>query len=208
MARINDSPTEESRLAIPDFLQVFRGPVDIRTVALTGIFLLFTLYSFYFARDFLLPVVLAFFLSALLAPLVRWLTRIHVPAMLGAGIVMAGVLTISIYVIYRLSEPAVQWIQKAPTSFDTLRRKFRDIIVPVEKARQTTAQIDKMTALTKPRDVPTVEIKKPGLDEFIFTGTQNFLIMCGVTIILLYFLLASGDLFLLKLVKVLPTLDN
>jgi predicted PurR-regulated permease PerM len=78
----------------------------------------------------------------------------------------------------------------------------------VEKARQTTAQIDKMTALTKPRDVPTVEIKKPGLDEFIFTGTQNFLIMCGVTIILLYFLLASGDLFLLKLVKVLPTLDN
>lgn len=208
MARINDSPTEESRLAFPDFLQVFRGPVDIRTVALTGIFLLFTLYSFYFARDFLLPVVLAFFLSALLAPLVRWLTRIHVPAMLGAGIVMAGVLTISVYVIYRLSEPAVQWIQKAPTSFDTLRRKFRDIIVPVEKARQTTAQIDKMTALTKPRDVPTVEIKKPGLDEFIFTGTQNFLIMCGVTIILLYFLLASGDLFLLKLVKVLPTLDN
>jgi hypothetical protein len=50
MTPLNDSRTEESRLAIPDFLQVFRGPVDIRTVGLTGISLLFTLYSFYFAR--------------------------------------------------------------------------------------------------------------------------------------------------------------
>jgi len=208
MARPNDSPTEDSRLAIPDLFEVFRGPVDIRSLALTGIFLLSILYSFYFARDFLLPVALAFVLSALLAPAVRWLNRIHVPAMLGAGIVMAGVLTICVYVTYRLSEPAVQWIQKAPTSFDTLRRKSRDILVPMEKARQTTAQIEKMTTLTKTQDVTTVEIKKPGLDEFVFTGTQNFLIMCGVTTILLYFLLASGDLFLLKLVKVLPTLDN
>lgn len=208
MARPNDSPTEDSRLAIPDLFEVFRGPVDIRSLALTGIFLLSILYSFYFARDFLLPVALAFVLSALLAPAVRWLNRLHVPAMLGAGIVMAGVLTICVYVTYRLSEPAVQWIQKAPTSFDTLRRKSRDILAPMEKARQTTAQIEKMTTLTKTQDVTTVEIKKPGLDEFVFTGTQNFLIMCGVTIILLYFLLASGDLFLLKLVKVLPTLDN
>jgi predicted PurR-regulated permease PerM len=208
MARTNDSPTEESRLIIPDFLQLFRGPIDIRSVALTGIFLLFTLYSFYFARDFLLPVVLVFVLSALLAPAVRWLNRIHVPAMLGAGIVMAGILTVSVYVIYRLSEPAVQWIQKAPTSFDTVRRKLRGIVAPMEKARQTTAQIEKMTDLTKAKDVTTVEIKKPSLDEFVFTGARNFLVMCGVTIILLYFFLASGDLFLLKLVRVLPTLDD
>ena len=204
----HDFPSEDSR---PDknLLEVFSGPVDIRSIALTGIFLLFTLYSLYFARDFLLPVVLAFVLSSLLAPTVRWMSRLHVPEMLGAAIIIVGLLGLSAYTTYRLSEPAQQWLEKAPTSFNTIRRKFRALIEPVEKARKTTAQIEKIAVLSKDtKDVPTVEIKKPGLGESVFAGTQNFLISFGVTIVLLYFLLASGDLFLLKLVKVLPTLDD
>jgi predicted PurR-regulated permease PerM len=209
MARPDDSPRQNSRPDIKEFLQVFQGPLDIRSIALTGIFLLFTLYTLYFARDFFLPVVLAFVLSSLLAPAVRGMIRLHIPRMIGAGIIIAGLLGLGAYATYRLSEPTQQWLQKAPTSFNTIRRKFRALIEPVEKARQTTAQIEKMTVLSKDtKDVPTVEIKKPGLGEFVFTGTQNFLLSSGVTIVLLYFLLASGDLFLLKLVKVLPTLDD
>jgi predicted PurR-regulated permease PerM len=209
MARPDDSPRQNSRPDIKEFLQVFQGPLDIRSIALPGIFLLFTLYTLYFARDFFLPVVLAFVLSSLLAPAVRGMIRLHIPRMIGAGIIIAGLLGLGAYATYRLSEPTQQWLQKAPTSFNTIRRKFRALIEPVEKARQTTAQIEKMTVLSKDtKDVPTVEIKKPGLGEFVFTGTQNFLLSSGVTIVLLYFLLASGDLFLLKLVKVLPTLDD
>ena len=210
MARPHDSPTEDSRPDIKKFLQEdFRGPVDIRSIALTGIFLLFMLYSLYFARDFFLPVVMAFVLSFLLAPAIRWMIRLHIPGMVGAGIIIAGLLGLGAYGTYRLAEPAKEWLEKAPTSFNAIRRKFRALIEPVEKARQTTQQIEKIAVLGKgEKDVTTVEIKKPGLGESVFIGTQNFLILSGLTIVLLYFLLASGDLFLLKLVRVLPSLDD
>lgn len=205
----HDSPTQDLRPDRQEFPQLLPGPVDIRSIALTGIFLLSTLYSLYFARDFLLPVVVAFVLSFLFAPAVRCMARLHVPQMIGAAIIIAGLVSLSAYATYRLSEPAQQWLQKAPMSFNTIRGKLRTLIQPMEKARQTAQQIEKMTALSKlEKDVATVEIKKPGLGEFVFTGTQSFLILGGLTILLLYFLLASGDLFLLKLVRILPTLDD
>jgi predicted PurR-regulated permease PerM len=137
------------------------------------------------------------------------MARLRIPQMIGAGIIIVGLLGVSAYGIYRLSGPAQEWLQKAPTSFNAVRRKLQSLLEPVQKAQQTTAQIEKMAVLgNKEKNVTTVEIKKPSLGEFFFTGTQNFLIAAGVTIVLLYFLLASGDLFLLKLVKVLPTLED
>jgi predicted PurR-regulated permease PerM len=208
METLRDSTTENSRPDISQFFQMFRGPVDIRSIALSGMFLLVVFYSVYFARDFLLPVLLAFVLSFLFAPAVRWLRRMHVPATVGAGFIIAVLLAVTVYGAYLLSEPAREWLEKAPRSFSAIRLKFRKLLDPVEKARQTTEQIEKMAALRKAGNVPTVEIKKPGLGEFVFIGTQNFLILFGVTIVLLYFLLASEDRFLLKLVKVLPRLDD
>jgi len=209
MARPEASPVHTSRPGLPEFRDIFHGPIDIRSVSITGIFLLSLLYSLYFARDFLLPVILAFVLSFLLSPAVRWMARLRIPQMIGAGIIIVGLLGVSAYGIYRLSGPAQEWLQKAPTSFNAVRRKLQSLLEPVQKAQQTTAQIEKMAVLgNKEKNVTTVEIKKPSLGEFFFTGTQNFLIAAGVTIVLLYFLLASGDLFLLKLVKVLPTLED
>jgi len=205
MARPEASPANTP----PPDLQEFQSPIDIRSISITGIFLLSVLYSLYFARDFLLPVVLALVLSFLLAPAVRWMLRLHIPQAIGAGIIVAGLIGLSAYGVYRLSDPAQQWLQKAPSSFSAVRRKLQSLLEPMQKAQRTTAQIEKMTVLAnKEQNVTTVEIKKPGLGEFFFTGTQNFLIGAGVMIVLLYFLLASGDLFLLKLVKVLPTLED
>ena len=206
MESLHDSPAEDSGPDIREFFQAFRGPVGIRSLALSGLFLLAALYTLYFAREVLLPIVLAFVLSFLLAPVVRWMTRVRIAGGLAAGIIILGLLSSGAYATYLLSDPARQWLQKAPTSFSTIRKKLRDLIEPMEKARQTTRQIEKLTALENAN--PTVEIKKPGLGEFVFVSTQNFFIGCGVTLVLLYFLLAAEDLFLLKLVRVLPKLDD
>ncbi len=47
---------------------VFRRPFDIRSFALTGLFVLAVFYTMYFMRSMLLPLVLALLLSYLLAP--------------------------------------------------------------------------------------------------------------------------------------------
>jgi predicted PurR-regulated permease PerM len=79
---------------------------------------------------------------------------------------------------------------------------------PVQGVQETTKEIEKMTTLGKDEEATAVEIKKPGLGEVVLSGAKNFLLAGGVTLVLLYFLLASGDMFLLKLVKILPTLEN
>jgi predicted PurR-regulated permease PerM len=112
----------------------------------------------YFGRDFLLPIILAFILSFLLAPAIRWLARMHIPAVLSSGVIIAGLLTVTVYGSYRLSEPAREWLQKAPGSFNTVRQKFRALLAPMEKARQTTKQIEKMAVLGKEDNVPTGQI--------------------------------------------------
>jgi predicted PurR-regulated permease PerM len=51
-------------------------------------------------------------------------------------------------------------------------------------------------------------LRGPRLSERLFGTTQSFLTGAMETIILLYFLLAAGDLFLQKLIKVLPLLKD
>jgi predicted PurR-regulated permease PerM len=182
--------------------------IDIRSIALTGIFVLLLLYSVYFAREFLIPITLAFLLNWLLAPIVRYLAHVRVPQCLGAAIVLLALVGLVGYGAYRLVTPAAAWIQKAPGSLRIVQKKIEDIMRPVEAARETTKKIEKMTDWNDDKSTATVEIKKPGLGELVFSGTQNFLFWGGVTIVLLYFLLASGDLFLLKFVRVLPTLED
>jgi predicted PurR-regulated permease PerM len=42
----------------------------------------------------------------------------------------------------------------------------------------------------------------------LFSGTRTMLVGVGTTVVLLFFLLVSGDLFLRRLVEILPTLSN
>ena len=62
--------TSRARLRMADLLQ---HPFDVRSVALTGLFILAVFYTIYFLRAVLLPVVLAWLLSYLLRPIVRTL---------------------------------------------------------------------------------------------------------------------------------------
>src|SRR3954462_11505772 len=87
------------------------GPFGVRNVALTGLFILAAFYTLYFARSFLLPIVLALLFRLLLSPLVRGLkTWLRIPAPLGAGIVLLALLGLLIGGLYQLSGPAYEWM--------------------------------------------------------------------------------------------------
>src|SRR3954466_5294204 len=86
-----------------------RRPADIKSIALTGIFVLGVFYTMYFMRAMLLPLVLALLLSYLLVPLVRVLTKIRIPPFLGAAIVLLALVGGIVYGVSRLSEPASGW---------------------------------------------------------------------------------------------------
>ncbi len=203
---------EPSRPDLTRFFDLFSGPVDVRSITLTGIFVLLVFYTLYFARDFLLPAVLAFLLTFLLAPVVRGLSRIRVPETIGAALVILAVLSGVVYGVYSLSGPAGEWIERAPQGLGRIERRIRDLQRPVsevrEAAEQVQEQVEEMAGQAGQRRPTQVQVEGQTLTGVVLSQTQAFLAGAVVTIILLYFLLASGDLFLRKLVRVLPRLSD
>ena len=202
-----DSQHNEGKADLQDLLPTQRS-LDIRSVSLTGLFILAIFYTLYFARDFILPILLAWVLSSLLAPVVRALKRVRIAEPLSALLIISALLGTLTLGIYRMSEPVASWIQRAPQVLIDVRAKLQNFIRPVAEVQETTKEIEKMAGLGNEQQAAAVELKKPGLGQVVFSGAKDFVLSGGVMLILLYFLLASGDLFLLKLVKVLPTLDN
>ncbi len=65
-----------------------------------------------------------------------------------------------------------------------------------------------MTNLNAEEKGRKVEVRKPSFGETWLAPTQDFVIGGGTVLVLLFFLLASGDLFLRKLVTVLPRFED
>lgn len=203
---------EPSRPDLSHLLDLFSGPLDVRSIALTGILILLVFYSLYFAREFVMPVVLAFLLTFLLAPVVRALRRVGVPETIGAALVILAFLSGVGYGVYSLSGPARDWIERAPEGMRRVERRVRDLQRPVtevrEAAEQVQEQVEEMAGQGRRQRPTEVQLEGETLTGLVFTTTQAFLAGAVVTVILLYFLLASGDLFLRKLVRVLPRLRD
>ncbi len=184
-----------------------RDRVEIRSIAITGLFLLAVLYTIYFSRAFLLPIVLAVLLDFLLSPIIRTLKRARIPEPLGAAVVILTLLGAVGAGGYSLADPARAWMAKAPESISRVQSRLREIRRPVDQVTRTAEQVEAATQVGKggPQEVV---VRPPRLSERLFGTTQTLLTGAMETIILLFFLLASGDLFLQKLIKVLPLLKD
>lgn len=179
-----------------------------RSLGLTVLSILALLYTLYFARDFLLPIVIALLLDLLFSPVVRALTRVGLSAPLGAAVVVLGLLAIVSFTAYELSTPVQRWTTEAPKTLQTAETRLRKLLTPLERVRRTAEQVETATSTAVPPKTTEVVVRGPGLVARMFGTTQRFVTGSLEVLILLYFLLAAGDLFLQKLVKVLPQLGD
>jgi predicted PurR-regulated permease PerM len=182
-----------------------RPPRQSGSFALTGLFTLATFYTFYFARIVLLPVVLALLFSLLLSPLVGGLRRLHIPHRLGAGLVVLALMGLLGGSVYMLIDPAAAWIDQAPSTLARIEDKVRQFKKPIEKAGQASRKVEELTGMKSEEKPETeVQVEEESLSELFLTGAKKTFAGLIMVVVLLYFLLASGDLFLRKLVRVLP----
>ena len=186
-------------------VEVARDP----DVILKGLFLLAIFYTFYFARDVLFPVVLALLLTLILSPAVRVLNKLRLPEPVGAAVVVVALITALGFGVYSLVDPATAWIEKVPETLKQIEDKVRGIKKSVQEVTKAADKVEEITRVeAKPPAKTQVVPQKPSLFSRFLIGTQSVLISAAFTIVLLYFLLASGDMFLRKLVRVLPTLAD
>ncbi len=187
--------------------EALRERMEIRSVAITGLFVLAVFYTLYFARPFLLPIVIAMLLDFLLSPIIRVLKRMRVPESVGAAIVVAGLLGLVAAGIWALAEPAKSWMARAPASMHQVQERMREVRKPVEQVTKTAEEVEAATDLGKKGEHEVV-VRGPTMSERFFGSTQTLLVGAFESLVLLYFLLAVGDLFLQKLIKVLPLLRD
>ncbi len=182
----------------------FREPVNLHSVALSGIFLLMILYTLKIASVFFVPVVLAILLKFLFASVIRGLARLYIPPSLGAAIVVIVMLGALGLGIYQIASPAGEWIAKLPQTVRQVERKLKGVRQSVKEMSKATQEVDRLTTLGPADKSPKIEVRRPTLGESLLAPTQEFIVSLGIVIILLYFLLASEDMFLRKIVTVLP----
>ncbi len=184
------------------------GSLRFLTWLVTGVLVLMVLYTLYFAATLLLPITLALLFSLLLSPPVRWLTHLCIPPPLGAALVMLVLLGGLGHGAWLLSGPAGEWLDKAPSSLKDVAWKLRAIKKPIEEVRKATQQVEKLTVLEDGEKTVEVEVKEPSMTRTLLVSTPIVLAELGICLVLLYFLLASGDNFLRKLVRVIPRLQD
>src|SRR5436189_2935110 len=195
--------TSRARLRTAELLQ---QPFDVRSIALTGLFILAFFYTIYFMRSMLLPIVLALLLSYLLRPIVRGLAKLKIPLAVSAAVILIGLLVLVAYGISALATPTVAWLQKAPAGLAELQHKLRPVKKSVAQVTQATSEIEKLA--TTDAEAKAVEVKRHPITETFFTRTPEFIASAFFLVILLYFLLVYDQVFIAKLVKLLPTLSD
>jgi predicted PurR-regulated permease PerM len=171
-------------------------------------------YTLYFARAFLLPIAFAVLLNFLFSPFVRWMSRLRIPHPMGAGVVILGLIAIIGLAGYELTSPVQHWATQAPETMRNAEAKLRELIRPLQDASKTAEQVANAASATTEttatgKTVPTpVVVQGPTLLAKAFGTTTKAAAAILEVVILLFFLLASGDLFLQKLIKVLPNLGE
>jgi predicted PurR-regulated permease PerM len=182
-------------------------PQDLQSLLLLGIFIFALFYTLYFASAIVLPITAAFVLNLLLQPLMRALAKLHVPKVVAAMLMIFVFLGGLGGLGFTLSGPAAGWISKAPESLSRLEDRLSVFKISVQSVQRASKQVEKIAEDTA-NDGQSVTVKGPSLSSFLFNGTRTVLIGLLTAVVLLFFLLVSGDMFLRRLVEILPTLSD
>jgi predicted PurR-regulated permease PerM len=182
------------------------APVANTKPVQTVLILLGSIAFLYFARPVILPIVLACVAGMTLKPLIRWLSSYRIPPALSAAVVLCLLMSGAAIGFFHLGRPALTWMNGAPQHITELRQRVEKLFPRIARFGQTAAAVNNLGATEEEKEkVTTVEIKTSRVPSTFINWTGTLLVGAGETLVLLYLMLASGDMFLQKLVHVMPT---
>ncbi|MBB4001348.1 MAG: AI-2E family transporter [Aurantimonas endophytica] len=180
--------------------------------AIIGIFFILLFGALYLAASFVLPVVIALLFALVLSPVVRFLRRrLKVWEPISAFLLVIGALATLISGFYMLSDPITQIVSNAPRYVEAVDAEMRSVQDRIDRLRsaqqqaETSVEEDAPAADDQPQEVV---VKNPDLLDSATTALPEIAASIAFSLIFLFFLLASGDLFYQKLIKSMPTLSD
>ncbi len=180
-------------------------------IALTGIFIIAAIAAAHFARDFLLPVVLAIFIALTFRPLIRYLAKRGIPPALATTFIATGLIAFGALAVYFLSAPLAHWISEAPALARTFTEKLRSLRSSLAAVSDIAEKVQEVSESASGAKVPEVALRQSALPGLIAMATGypvQLAVMVGATSVIAVFLMASGDLFYEKLIRIMPHMTD
>lgn len=176
--------------------------------AIIGIFLLMVVAALALGRSFLTPTVLAFLLALVFSPPRRALERIGIGSALSAFLLTAVLLGLVAAAVVALAGPISQWAQDAQLIGQQIEWKLRDLRGVAEQVQEAARRLDELAAAGADGRAQRVVVEGPGVAGSLAVTAPGVAAQVLFTLLLLFFLLASGDMFYEKVVAAMPTFSD
>ncbi|MCK0196747.1 AI-2E family transporter [Ancylobacter sp. 6x-1] len=182
-------------------------PSDPVVILLSILVILASLTAAYFAAEIILPIVVALILKLLLEPTMRFLRKLGIPRGLGALFLILVVFGLIVGIGAGISGPASEWAAKLPDGIPRLQERLKFLNQPIEVLQKFLHQVDNVVGggggsnAANSAEHPSVT---SGLAATLFLGTTHFASRFFETILILFFMLMSGGIFLKRGVEIVP----
>lgn len=215
-------PERDQLSAAP--LPTVRLPESGHGLALIILATVAVVFALQWAQSFVISLLLGILFAYTLNPLVAGLQRLHIPRVVGATLVMAGVvcaLALGAYSLRGQMQTILDQLPEAASKLsaslaslregqDSTMRKMQTAASEIEKATNQAAGV----AAPPKRTATRVVVDAPGfkLGDYVWAGSMGAAGLIGqaaMVLFLTFFLLLSGDIYKRKLVRLTgPTLSN
>jgi len=203
---------------------ILHSPISVRSASLLVIAVLASLTALHLAQTVFVPLVVGVMLNYALTPLVNQMKRVHIPRVLAAAMLLLGIVGGTATIAYSLSDDAIALIEALPEvaqklSHSLLRKSAKGPADAMEKVQKAATEIERTAtegnkALEPERGVAKVQIERPKVNvkDYLWPGALGLAGVAVHTTVILFvafFLLAEGDNFRRKMVKIAgPTLTR
>jgi predicted PurR-regulated permease PerM len=213
---LNDDPPDPEPEPEPPRV-LLHMPVDVRSLALGILAIVAVIWLLHWARDVFIPVMLGILFSYPLAPLVDRLVRWRIPRGVAAAALLLGLMGALGAGAWALSDDADDLLRSLPTATQKLREAVRAKMSSrdsaIDRVQKAAAELER-AAIESGGNVPgttrgvtrvTIEPSRFKVSDYLWTGTVGLVSLIGQMIVVFFitfFLLASGDTFRRKIVRI------
>jgi predicted PurR-regulated permease PerM len=186
-------------------------PARALSIGVLVIAVLAVVCGLYFGKEVALPIILALVLKLMLQPIMNVLCdRLHIPHAISAILLIACLFSAVAAVALTISVPASAWIEKIPEILPDLQQKLQGLQRPIGYLQQAFSAVEKAaTSSGQGSTTPAVAVKDgSGVASALALGTVTILSRFLATMVVLFFMLASGDRLLRGFIEVLPSFSD
>lgn len=197
--------------------------LGVRGIALSVLAAASLIFLLRYARELFIPVAFSVLIAYALNPIVVVMQRIHLSRTIASAIVVLGLLSGSVLGMYALRYQVVSVIESLPEATQQFRERMasfgqarNDETGAIGKLQEAAKEIEKTVADAtgesdaSPRGVTRVRVDQPPFraSDYIWSGSVQLLNLASRAVMvsfLVFFVLASSDLFKRKLIRVTGT---